>query len=102
MHTKTWNRVRAKIKKDFEQRQIMSCERCGNPNFLSFAHRLKRRYITTEEELSMVALLCMTGGNKPKKFEDGRTLTGCHEILEYGPKDEMFDTITEIIEKRTS
>lgn len=59
---------------------------CGRTNYLSFAHRLKRRFITTDEELQIVALLCMDN-------PDGK---GCHNKLEYGPKQVMFDTITEL------
>ena len=59
---------------------------CGRTNYLSFAHRLKRRFITTDEELEIVALLCMDN-------PDGK---GCHNKLEHGPKDVMFSTITEL------
>jgi 4-hydroxy-3-methylbut-2-en-1-yl diphosphate synthase IspG/GcpE len=86
----TWDRIRAHLKREFEQLGITACEMCGRTNFLSFAHRLKRRFITDDRELAMVALLCMDN-------PDGR---GCHNLLEYGPKEEMYARITAIIEKR--
>lgn len=61
---------------------ITRCEVCGTDNYLSFAHRLKRRDITTDEELRTVALLCITD----------------HERIEYGGN--MFDDINEIINRR--
>lgn len=59
---------------------------CGRHDYLSFAHRVKRRYITTESELSIVALLCM----------DNPEAKGCHNKLEHGPKDVMYEKITEL------
>jgi hypothetical protein len=82
--TRHWDTVRASIKKDFERWEIMSCEICGGTFALSFAHRLKRRFITDDAELRMVALLDQE----------------CHNRLEYGDKQVMYDTITKIIENR--
>lgn len=42
---------------------------------------MKMRYITDEQELAIVALLC----NWP-----------CHEQLEHGPKEVMYETITRL------
>ncbi len=57
---------------------------CSSDFGLSFAHRLKRRHIQTEDELKTVALLCIK----------------CHEKVERGNSETMYLTITEIIEKR--
>lgn len=82
--TLAWDRLRAKLKKEFADKGITYCEMCGRNDYLSFAHRIKRRYITDEQELRTVALLCMDN-------PDGQ---GCHSILEYGDKQVMFDTST--------
>jgi hypothetical protein len=79
-----WNRVRASLKRDFDKLGIRFCENCGSTFNLSFAHRKKRRFITTEDELKCVALLCQI----------------CHEFIEYSGHDRMFETITRIIENR--
>ncbi len=81
-----WDKVRAQLKTDFESRGITSCEICGRTSYLSFAHRLKRRKITDSTELRVVALLCMDS-------PDG---TGCHNRLEFGPPDVMYEVITSI------
>lgn len=52
--------------------------------FLSFAHRYKRRFITTDEELRVVALLCQKH----------------HEEIEFSGHDEMYEAITAIINSR--
>jgi hypothetical protein len=85
-----WSRVRAELKKEFYEKQIVTCELCGYSDALSFAHRLKRRYITDEVELRQVALLCMDIGEHK----------GCHSILEIGDKQVMFDVISDLIERR--
>lgn len=82
--------ARQKLKKRFFEMGITACEMCGRTDYLSFAHRLKRRFITDERELEMVALLCMDNPN-------GR---GCHNRLEHSSHQEMFDRITEIIQRR--
>lgn len=87
-----WNKVRAELKKEFEALGIVQCEMCGTSDFLSFAHRVKRRKITTPEELRMVALLCM----------DSPRGQGCHNKLEFSPPDVMYDTISLIISNRRS
>lgn len=79
-----WDRVRAELKKEFEAKGIVTCEICGRSDYLSFAHRLKRRFITDEEELRQVALLC-------EKH---------HANLEYGGHDRMYAEITKIIARR--
>lgn len=52
--------------------------------FLGFAHRLKRRFITDDEELKVVALLCVS----------------CHDRIEHKSHAEMYEIVTEIVEKR--
>ena len=59
-------------------------EGCGSTFGLAHAHRMKKRYITTREEWLSVARLCQTH----------------HDLLEYGDKQVMFNTITAIIENR--
>lgn len=79
-----WDRVRASLKLQFSEWGIQSCEVCGGTFALSFAHRLKRRLITDDAEMRMVALLCHKH----------------HEELEFSGHDNMFQKITDIIEKR--
>src|SRR5688572_13394179 len=89
MKVAVWNRTRAKLKKKFLEKGVTQCQMCGRANYLSFAHRLKRRKITTQEELEIVALLCTSN-------PDGK---GCHDRLEYGPPEVMFETITRLHEQ---
>src|SRR5688572_30811423 len=86
MTVSQWNRTRAKLKKKFLALGITRCQMCGRTDYLSFAHRLKRRFIGTQEELEIVALLCM----------DNPDSKGCHNKLEHGPKNVMFRVITEL------
>src|SRR5215207_2360480 len=86
MKVSDWTRIRKKVKTQFEKRGITRCQMCGRADYLSFAHRLKRRFITTDEELAIVALLCM----------DNPEARGCHNKLEHGPKQVMFETITKL------
>lgn len=81
---KAWNKARREIKHEFENLNITTCEVCGTDNNLSFAHRVKRRFITDEKELKTVALLCI--------FH--------HEQIENAGHEIMFNRINEIIEKR--
>lgn len=81
---KAWDKARAKLKTLFEKQGITVCEKCGADNFLSFAHRFKRRHIVDEEELMNVALLCVP----------------CHEVLERLPEYQMCQEITAIIRNR--
>jgi preprotein translocase subunit SecA len=79
-----WAKARAKLKIQFERMGITACEICSSTFALSFAHRLKRRFITTEDELMTVALLCQKH----------------HEEIEHSGHENMFDRITKIIEQR--
>lgn len=78
------------IEDEFQRNNITRCERCGGTFALSFAHRVKRRFITTDEELRTVALLCQQ----------------CHAWAEYGDRDNpgtherMYDIISGLIERR--
>ena len=50
------------LKEKFERKGITRCEICGSNQWLTFMHRLKRRYYTSLEELSdinEVILACM-------------------------------------------
>lgn len=60
------------------------CELCGSVFALGFAHRKKRRNITTQEELETVALLC----------------NSCHDKIEGLPESEMGKRIDAIIAAR--
>lgn len=77
-----WAKVRAEIKAEFAEMGVTRCEVCGTDGFLGFAHRYKRRHITDDAELRVVALLCVT----------------CHEKVEYGGN--MFEDVNAIIERR--
>jgi hypothetical protein len=85
--TQLWAKVRKKLKKEFEERGIISCEMCSSTFNLSFAHRDKRRRYYSriegkeEEELGKfenVLLLCCGGNGKEgchQKIEKSRELT---------------------------
>lgn len=84
MKVKEWTKLRREIKPVFEKAGIVTCENCGGSFALGFAHRVKRRFLTTDEEKRTVALLCQP----------------CHERIEFSGHEEMFRSITEIIERR--
>ena len=84
MAKNNWNNIRRQIKKDFERLGVTRCEKCGAAYPLGFAHRYKRRFITTAEEMKTVALLC----------------NPCHERIEFSGHENMYAAITEIIESR--
>ena len=81
-----WATTRAALVVRFATAGITSCELryegCFKNNFLSFAHSKKRRYITSQEELETVALLCQK----------------CHQAVEYRP--DMEEIILRVIAKR--
>lgn len=79
-----WDRLRAKLKQKFFDLGIVRCEKCGSGFNLSFAHRLKRRFITDEAELATVALLCVP----------------CHTQIEHSGHERMYEAITQIINNR--
>ncbi len=84
--TNTWEIIRKALVARFAAVGITRCElqwhNCFESNFLSFAHRKKRRYITDQTELETVALLCQS----------------CHQLVEY--RKDMFEIIDNIITKR--
>lgn len=84
-----WGETRAELKVRFEAAGITACERCGIDDCLSFAHRMKRRKITTQAELETVALLCM-----PPSSND------CHGHFERMSAEDMYHEIAKIIEAR--
>lgn len=83
---KLWEQVRPKLKAIFQASGILTCELCRGSFGLAFAHRLKRRFISTLAELHVVALLCAK----------------CHQSLDEGKGGhvEMFRVITELRESR--
>lgn len=82
--TEKWNKVRAKLKKEFEAQGIVRCELCGGTFALGFAHSKKRRFIYTDDDWEEVALLCQP----------------CHEKVEHSGHDNMYVSIRGIIENR--
>lgn len=92
MKAKVWDRVRRQKKLQFSNAGIEWCQMCGRHDYLSFAHRVKRREITDEQELGIVALLCMSNADQ----------VGCHNVLEHGPKEVMYQTVTKFYEQIVS
>lgn len=84
MKAKDWDRERAKLKVQFERQGITRCESCNGSFALSFAHRYKRRFITTLEELRVCVLLCQS----------------CHHKIEYSGHENMLNAVNALIEKR--
>lgn len=84
MKVSTWTNARRKLKKEFERRGQTRCELCNAAFPLSFAHRYKRRFITTDAEIMTVALLCIP----------------CHQKIEVSGHEQMFKSINQIIEAR--
>lgn len=80
--SKAWDNARRKLKRIFENSDRTFCESCGSTFGLTFAHRLKRRFITTDAELLYVACLCLD----------------CHNAVETLPHEQMYDRITAIRE----
>ncbi len=85
-----WEKLRPKLKKEFERAGITTCEvgyqGCWRDNGLGFAHSLKRRNIKTEDERREVVLACNC----------------CHDKLEILPEHEMKRIVKVIIFCRTS
>ncbi len=82
--TKGWEKTRKKLKERFLGMGVTRCERCGSGFNLSFAHRVKRRFITTPEELETVALLCCI----------------CHDAVEGLSHEGMREEIQRVIDAR--
>lgn len=88
--TLEWYKARAELKKEFERMGITACELrlkgCTSNFALSFAHRIKRRFITTEQELKIVALACLN----------------CHNIIEAQGHEKMARAVDQAIANRIS
>lgn len=69
--TKQWNYARAKLKKEYESKEITTCELrfngCVFNNFLSFAHRYKRNDPRCIHDFNGTILACIP----------------CHDRIEY-------------------
>jgi len=68
---KAWVKARKKLKKEFEEKGITSCEICGSTYILSFHHRHKRRD-NDEHIFENVLLVCERHHDL---FEKSRELT---------------------------
>lgn len=83
-----WARVRRSLKCEFVGLGVTTCELrlpgCMVDNGLGFAHALKRRHITTPEDMRRVALLC----------------NFCHQIVELQGEAKMSRIIDSIIRHR--
>lgn len=64
---KTWDKKRAELKIEYQDRDITRCEFCGTDSFLSFAHRYKRNDPRCEHTFKGTLLLCVP----------------CHTTIEY-------------------
>lgn len=77
---KEWNYARVKLKKEYEKKQITTCEvrlsGCAYNNFLSFAHRYKRNDPRCTHTFNGTILSCIP----------------CHQKIEYDKKltEEIF------------
>lgn len=84
--TDAWERTRKQLIPRFAAAGIMTCELgyigCFKDNFLSFAHSMKRRRITSQEELEECILAC----------------TSCHQIAEN--RRDMTEIIRGVIARR--
>lgn len=79
-----WEATRKRLKVRFEAAGITRCEACGSGFNLGFAHRFKRRNITTQTELETCALLC----------------NSCHDAIEILPESEMGKRVDALIAAR--
>lgn len=72
------------LKKIFTELNIDFCEVCGTRDGLTYAHSKKRRFITDDQSMKEVALLCLRH----------------HIEIEALSHAEMYQKVTEIIERR--
>lgn len=89
--TKAWEKGRSDLKAIFRDNGVTSCEgnfvkNCRKTNFLTFAHKDKRRNLTDEEiiDKDSVALLCQP----------------CHEYIERMPHLKMRAIVEKIVKER--
>ncbi len=86
--TKSWERARRKLKKIYADIGITTCEirfpGCKNNNFLTFAHRYKRRDPRCKHDLNGTVLACIY----------------CHNKIEYNRElsEKMFERLRGIDE----
>jgi hypothetical protein len=85
-----WERTRADLKKEFAARGIVTCELrlpgCLVDDQLSFMHRVKRRFVTTDEEMRTVILSCVP----------------CHTVYELGGHERMREAVDAAIAGRAT
>lgn len=86
--TREREKVRRQLKCKFVGMGVTTCELrlpgCMVDDGLGFAHALKRRHITTDEDMRRVALLC----------------NSCHDVLELQGEAKMSRIIDSIISRR--
>jgi len=87
--TKEWNKVRAKLKIEFQAMGITHCELgypgCRRDDWLSFAHGLKRRHLTGDQLKTLTILAC----------------TVCHDRLERMQEAAMCAVVESVISERS-
>ncbi len=86
--TKEWQAVWRELKPRFERAQIVHCELkfedCTDRLYLTPAHSLKRRNITTSEQLREVIIAC----------------AHCHSVIEMKKECDMAQIVRDTISKR--
>lgn len=86
--TLAWEQAKRELKPRFQRAGITTCELhlkgCWHDNGLTFAHRVKRRFITTPEELRTVCVACLS----------------CHQTIEKMSHDAMKLHVMAAIEGR--
>jgi hypothetical protein len=92
---KLWERYRRRLKVIYAEKGIQKCELCGTTNFLSFAHRNKRRNTSVEELGSFyhTLLLCIPCH---QRIEDDREETARAFAL---LRDDVRKITFEIVDK---
>ena len=85
-----WSKYRAELKKEFEEKGVVTCEvnhsGCWRDNALSFSHGDKRRFLTDDELRNLVVVACIP----------------CHQWLEALPRTELRAITNRIIRRRMS
>lgn len=88
--TDAWSKLRTILYAELAEQGITSCElryeNCTGRVFPSLAHSKKRRFILSDAEMREVIFACV----------------GCHEKIEYLPKEEMHKIVTSIIKSRSN
>lgn len=83
-----WSKYRAELKKEFEDKGIVTCELrlngCQNNYMLSWSHGDKRRFLTDDELRNFVTLACQN----------------CHSMVERWPRSELRKITAETIIRR--